>query len=225
MSELKRIAETYKLLLIEDAAQAHGALSIANGQKAGNLSHAAAFSFYPSKNLGALGDAGAVTTNDSDLAETIRLLRNYGSSKKYVNKTIGINSRLDEVQAAFLDVKLKHLDQDNQRRIEIANAYCSGIVNPKIKLPFFNEQRDHVFHVFVVRVEDRKSFTTYLDQKNIGYLIHYPIAPHKQEALSDYNQLSFPITEGIHETIVSLPMSPVMTKEQVQYVINALNSY
>lgn len=225
MKAINSIAKKHKLLVIEDAAQAHGAQLMSNGKKAGNLSDAAGFSFYPSKNFGALGDAGAVTTNDPELADKIRLLRNYGSSKKYINETQGVNSRLDELQAVFLNIKLKYLDSDNTKRREIAKRYLNEIQNDKILRPDFNNTNNHVFHVFVVRVKDRFDFISYLEQKQIGYLIHYPIPPHKQKALSAYKTLSLPVTESIHETVVSIPISPVMTKEEVQTVINALNHY
>lgn len=225
MKSINSFAKENDLLIVEDAAQAHGAVSSSNEKKAGNLGDAAGFSFYPSKNLGALGDAGAVTTNDFELAEKIRLLRNYGSSKKYVNETIGINSRLDEIQAAFLNIKLKRLDEDNARRREIAKLYLEHIKNEKIELPEYNNSENHVFHVFVVRVKNRIDFTAYLDRNQIGYLIHYPIAPHKQEALSTYKTLYLPVTDSIHETALSIPISPVMTNEEVQTVINALNHY
>ena len=225
MKHINSIARDHKLLVVEDAAQAHGAISDSEAKKAGNLSGAAGFSFYPSKNLGALGDAGAVTTNDAELAEKIRLLRNYGSSEKYVNETLGINSRLDELQAAFLNIRLKYLDDDNRRRRDIAKMFLTHINNDKIKLPAYNNSENHVFHVFVIRVENRVEFTAYLDRNHIGYLIHYPIAPHKQKALSTYKTLYLPVTESIHDTVVSIPISPVMTNEDVQTIINALNQY
>ena len=225
MSEINAIAKTNKLLVVEDAAQAHGAMSISEEKKAGNLSDAAGFSFYPTKNLGALGDAGAVTTNDDDLAACIKLLHNYGSSKKYVNEIIGVNSRLDELQASFLNVKLKYLDSENEKRRAIAKHYLEDIRNPKIELPFYDFSTNHVFHVFVIRVKDRAHFINYLKQKEIGYLIHYPIAPHNQEALSHYKTLYLPIAESIHATIISIPMSPVMTNREIETIINALNLY
>ncbi|WP_040251527.1 DegT/DnrJ/EryC1/StrS family aminotransferase [Psychroserpens mesophilus] len=225
MKRINSIAKTHHLLVVEDAAQAHGAVATSEGRKAGNLGDAAGFSFYPSKNLGALGDAGAVTTNNTELAEKIRLLRNYGSSKKYVNDTLGINSRLDELQAVFLNIKLRHLDEDNKIRRAIAKTYLNEILNNKIELPEYDNSENHVFHVFVVRVQDRFAFTTYLDSQHIGYLIHYPIAPHKQKALSIYKSLHLPVTDSIHETVVSIPISPVMTNEDVQTIINALNQY
>lgn len=224
MHTIQQIAKKHDLLIVEDAAQAHGAED-KTGRKAGNLSQAAAFSFYPTKNLGALGDAGAVTTNDSDLEHCIRLMGNYGSPEKYINKIIGYNSRLDELQAAFLNVKLKHLDLDNDRRRHIANRYIVEIGNDKIKLPYYDKTKNHVFHVFVVRVENRKHFMGHLQKNNIGYLLHYPIPPHKQSAFSNYDHLKLPITEAIHKTVVSIPISPVMTDTEVGKVVNVLNSY
>ncbi|WP_033959009.1 DegT/DnrJ/EryC1/StrS family aminotransferase [Psychroserpens jangbogonensis] len=225
MKSINVIAKNHNLLVVEDAAQAHGAVLDNEGKKAGNLADAAGFSFYPTKNLGALGDAGAVTTNDTELAHKISLLRNYGSSKKYINESLGINSRLDELQAVFLNIKLKHLDEDNNRRRDIAKIYLEKIQNNKIELPEYNNSENHVFHVFVVRVKDRLDFTTYLERNQIGYLIHYPVPPHKQEAFSTYKTLYLSVTESIHETVVSIPISPVMTNEEVQTVINALNRY
>ena len=225
MTTINSIAKQHHLLVVEDAAQAHGAKLSSEERKAGNLADAAGFSFYPSKNLGALGDAGAVTTNNTELADQIRLLRNYGSSKKYVNETLGVNSRLDELQAAFLNIKLKSLDGDNMRRRDIAKLYLDSIQNEKIQLPQYDNSEDHVFHVFVVRVKDRLDFTKYLEDNSIGYLIHYPIAPHKQKALLSFKTLYLPITESIHDTLISIPLSPVMTNEEVKTVINVLNHY
>ena len=232
METINAIAASNNLLVIEDAAQAHGATANDNVQipnskkvKAGNLGDAAAFSFYPSKNLGALGDAGAVTTNNAELAKTLKMLRNYGSSTKYVNDIIGFNSRLDELQAAFLNVKLKLLDADNTKRQNIAKTYLNEIKNKKIVLPFYSGGQDHVFHVFVLRVADRSHFATYLESHDIGYLIHYPIPPHQQNALSMFTQNSYPMTEEIHKSVVSIPISPVMTEDEVQSVIKVLNAY
>ena len=225
MKSINAIAKKNNLLVIEDAAQAHGAVSNSEEKKAGNLSHAAAFSFYPTKNLGALGDAGAVTTNDEALANCIKLLHNYGSSKKYVNDIIGTNSRLDELQAVFLNVKLKQLNEDNSKRQAIAKRYLAGIKNPKIQLPFYDFSKNHVFHVFVVRVKDRAHFIKHLEKHNIGHLIHYPIAPHQQKALLPFKSLYLPITESIHNTVVSIPMSPVMKNDEIEIIINALNLY
>ncbi|WP_179320860.1 DegT/DnrJ/EryC1/StrS family aminotransferase [Winogradskyella helgolandensis] len=220
-----KIAQDFNLLLIEDAAQAHGATSNLNNRKAGNLSDAAAFSFYPTKNLGALGDGGGVTTNDSELVDVIKLLRNYGSEEKYTNKVIGFNSRLDDMQAAFLSIKLKALDRDNKRRREIANAYLKGIKNSKFKLPFYDGSENHIFYAFVVEVDDRTNFTEFLNKNKIEWLIHYPIPPHQQEALNEFSHFKLPLTEKIHKRIISLPMSPVMTEHDIQTVIDVLNTY
>ena len=224
MDEILKISRQHNLLIIEDAAQAHGAKD-KNGKRAGNLGDAAGFSFYPTKNLGALGDGGAVTTNDDALAQIVGKLRNYGSSTKYENELLGINSRLDELQAAFLNVKLPTLDADNEIRNKIAKKYLSEIKNEKISLPRFDGSENHVFHLFVVRVKNRNAFIDYLDRNGVGHLIHYPVPPHKQRALSEFSHLSFPKAEKIHAEIISLPMSPIMTGQQVQEVISALNRY
>lgn len=224
MNAISAIAKQNNLLVIEDAAQAHGAANTENF-RAGNLSDAAGFSFYPGKNLGALGDAGAVTTNDDELATTIFSLRNYGSEAKYQNDFIGVNSRLDELQAAFLNVKLPNLDSDNEKRMVIANRYLTTITNPKIVLPEFNGGPHHVFHLFVIRTEKREALQKYLKENGIATLIHYPIPPHRQKALSAWNDLSFPITEKIHREVLSIPISPVMTEEEVDFVVKILNDY
>ncbi|GGG54790.1 DegT/DnrJ/EryC1/StrS family aminotransferase [Bizionia arctica] len=234
MEAINLIAEKYNLLVIEDAAQAHGAVQVSNSNnqnsnskvlKAGNLGNVAAFSFYPSKNLGALGDGGAVTTNDKVLAETIKKLHNYGSDKKYEHNLIGYNHRLDEIQAMFLNVKLPHLDADNLKRQEIAKRYLTEISSEKIALPFYDGSKNHVFHVFVVRMKNRDNFVSFLKKHDIETLIHYPIPPHKQKALETFNKLRLPITEEIHETVVSLPISPIMTNNDVSQVIKVLNAY
>ncbi len=224
MEVINTLAKNHDLLVIEDAAQAHGAENFRN-KKAGNLGDAAGFSFYPSKNLGALGDGGAVTTNNDALAKAIKMFRNYGTSTKYVNEVLGLNSRLDEIQAAFLSIKLAHLDADNARRRKIANQYLSGITNEKITLPIYKGTVDHVFHLFVVQVADRASFIAHLTEHKVGHLIHYPIAPHQQKALPELHHLSFPVAEELHNQVVSIPMSPVMTEAQVSKVIAVLNSY
>lgn len=224
MDEINALATEANLLVIEDAAQAHGATS-SSGKRAGNLGDAAGFSFYPAKNLGALGDGGAITTNNETLALVIRKLRNYGTASKYENEYIGINSRLDEIQAGILSCKLSVLDQDNELRRIVAERYLFEVKNKKIQLPDFDGSRNHVFHLFVIRVKDRAGFMKYLREKNVGCLIHYPIAPHQQKALSELNHLHFPITEKIHEEVVSIPISPVMTMDQVTTVISVLNSY
>lgn len=227
MDQINEIAIQNNLIVIEDAAQAHGAIS--DFRKSGNLSNAAAFSFYPGKNLGSLGDAGAVTTNDSELAKVIQSLRNYGSQAKYQNEFIGVNSRLDEIQAAFLNVKLTHLDDDNNKRKVIAKRYLSNIKNDKITLPTVSlrgtKQSNHVFHLFVIRTENRDKLQKYLSEKGIQTMIHYPIPPHKQKALLDWNYMSFPITEKIHNEVLSLPISPVMTMDEIDYIITILNKY
>jgi len=232
MDKINEIATQKNLLVIEDAAQAHGAIS--DFKKAGNISNAAAFSFYPGKNLGALGDAGAVTTNDSALAKTIQSLRNYGSETKYYNDYIGINSRLDELQAAFLNVKLPNLDEENNKRRSIAERYLSEIKNDKIILPTVSlrvpitigtKQSNHVFHLFVIRTKNRDELQQYLLKNGIETVIHYPIPPHKQKALSAWDNLSFPITEKIHNEVLSLPMNPVITMEEADFIIAILNRY
>lgn len=229
MPEIMSIANEHDLLVLEDSAQAHGAAI--NGIKAGNWGHASGFSFYPGKNLGALGDAGAVTTNDDELAQTIRALGNYGSHKKYENLYQGVNSRLDEIQAAMLRVKLKHLDAETKRRREIAAAYNSGIKNPAVVLPIQNPElniqnyQNHAWHLFVIRTQYRAALQQHLNEQGVQTLIHYPIAPHKQQAYKEWNDQSYPLTEAMHEEVLSLPISPVMTDEQVQAVISAINSF
>jgi dTDP-4-amino-4,6-dideoxygalactose transaminase len=224
MKAINEFAREHGLLVIEDAAQGHGAMN-SEGIMAGNLGDAAGFSFYPTKNLGALGDGGAVTTNDAKLAEVIRKLRNYGASSKYVNDLKGFNSRLDELQAALLLCKLPFLDQDNERRREIALKYLEGIQNEKIIKPSYSGKKDHIFHLFVVRVSDRVGFMEYLKSNSIGCLIHYPIAPHRQGALKEYSHLKFPVCEHIHEEVVSIPISPVMSDAEVDTVVQVLNNY
>lgn len=224
MEAISSWAKLNNLLLIEDAAQAHGA-QLSSGQKAGNLGDAAGFSFYPGKNLGALGDAGAVTTNDAKLAEVIRQLRNYGSAQKYHNTYLGVNSRLDELQAAFLRIKLPQLDRDNAFRRAVAARYTTEINNPDIQLPIYTGQADQVFHLYVIRTNHRDKLQAYLAQHEIQTLIHYPIPPHQQNALAAWNTQSFPITEAIHREVLSLPISPVMTAEQVDRIIAVINAY
>jgi len=223
MDVINEIAKKNNLLVVEDSAQAHGANS--DFGQAGNLSNAAAFSFYPGKNLGALGDGGAVTTNDYELARTIQSLRNYGSETKYYNDFVGVNSRLDELQAAFMSVKLPHLDVDNNKRRAIAKRYISEIKNDKIILPFWNFSENHVFHLFVIRTKNRDNLQQYLLQNEIQTMIHYPIPPHKQKAFSTWDNLSFPITEKIHNEVLSLPISPVLTMDEVDFVVSILNKY
>lgn len=223
MDVINEMALLNNLLVIEDAAQAQGANS--DFGKSGNLSNAAAFSFYPGKNLGALGDGGAVTTSDDALAKVIQSLRNYGSEKKYYNDYIGVNSRLDELQAAFLNVKLPNLDAENNIRKSIAKRYLSEIKNTKITLPFWDLSDNHVFHLFVIRTQNRDELQNYLLESGIQTMIHYPIPSHKQHAFSNWNNFAFPITEKIHAEILSLLISPVMTYEEVSFVIEILNRY
>lgn len=225
-SYTKRIGELckkYNLKLIEDNAQAHGC--IYNGVKTGSIGNASGHSFYPGKNLGALGDGGAVTTNDEKLAKTIRTLANYGSQKKYVFEYTGRNSRLDEIQAAVLDVKLKYLDQDNQHRKDIAKLYINGINNPLIKLPDTLPEEQNVFHIFPILCERRDELQEYLKERGIGTLIHYPIPPHKQDCYKEFNSLSLPITETIHSQELSLPISPVMDINDAIYITKCINEF
>ena len=226
MGAINEMAKRHGLKVIEDCAQAHGAFGV------GGLGDAAGFSFYPGKNLGCLGDGGAVTTNDDELAKKVRALRNYGSDVKYHFPYRGTNSRLDEVQAAWLRVKLPHLDADNARRAEIAARYCREIANPAVTLPVEDGRREtgdgkpwNVWHVFPVRVERRDEFQAYLTEKGIQTVIHYPIPPHRQPAYVEWHDLKLPITEKIHDTIISLPISPVMTDDEVGEVIAAVNTW
>lgn len=222
--EISAIAEKYNLKIVEDNAQAIGASL--NGIKSGNLGDAAGFSFYPGKNLGALGDAGAVTCKNDLLAQTIRALANYGSKEKYVNIYQGLNSRLDEIQAAVLDVKLQYVETENERRREIAEKYCNEIKNEKIILPILPKNKEeHVWHLFVVRTSERQGLQNYFTKNGVQTLIHYPIPPHKQGAYKEMNSLSFPITEKIHDEVLSLPLSPVMTDEEVSKVIEVMNKF
>lgn len=243
MPEIIAIANKHNLLVLEDCAQAHGAEI--NGKRAGNWGDAAGFSFYPGKNLGALGDAGAITTNDDELAQTLKALRNYGSHKKYENLYQGVNSRLDEIQAAMLRVKLRHLEIETVRRQQIAAMYCEGINNPYIVLPLdvatfttnnsqlttnhspltIQHYKAHVWHLFVVRCENREALQQHLADKGIQTLIHYPIPPHQQQAYAQWSEQSYPQTEAIHQQVLSLPISPVMTDEHVAAVIAACNSF
>lgn len=224
MEAITAISKEHDLLVIEDAAQAHGAVDKI-GRRAGALGDAAGFSFYPTKNLGALGDGGAVTTNDDALAAVIHKLRNYGSSSKYKNDILGFNSRLDEIQASFLSCKLRSLDNDNVARQAIAKRYVSEINSKNIQLPVTEVKRSHVFHLFVVRVANREKFMKYMEENGIGSLIHYPIPPHRQQALAELSNLSFPESEKVHKEVVSIPMSPVMTDDEVSKVISVLNNY
>ena len=217
------ICREHDLLLVEDNAQAHGCTY--RGRHTGSLGDAAAHSFYPGKNLGALGDAGAITTYDKNLADVCRALGNYGSARKYIFQYKGKNSRIDELQAAVLDVKLKYLDEENQRRKEIAKMYFENIKNPLIRLPMKNGDADNVFHIFPLLCKTRDRLQEYLMCKDIGTVIHYPLPPHKQECYKEWNNLSLPVTERIHREELSIPCNPYMTNEDVETVVLALNEY
>ncbi len=231
-SEIQRIKDKYNLKIIEDNAQAAGAKY--GSKRTGSLGDAAGNSFYPGKNLGCLGDGGAVTTNDDELADVVRTLANYGSKQKYVNEYKGLNSRLDEIQAAILRTKLKRLDADNQRRREVAQYYCDNIdaerfglpsVSPLLQNNSIKDSLSHIWHIFIIRHEQRDRLQQYLTKNQIQTLIHYPIPPHKQEAYKEWNNLSFPITEKIHNEVLSLPNSPVMADKEIHTVINCINNF
>ncbi|WMI65930.1 DegT/DnrJ/EryC1/StrS family aminotransferase [Aestuariibaculum sp. YM273] len=221
---LEKICRECNLLLIEDAAQAHGAVS-EDGRKAGNLSNAAAFSFYPTKNLGALGDAGAVTTNDKELADLLFKLRNYGRRTTYEYELKGYNCRLDELQAAFLRIKLKYLNRDNLKRREIAKFYNDNINNNSLVLPKIGSSNSHVYHQFVVRHQQRNKLKEYLYRNGVETLIHYPISIYKQQAYNEFKGLEFPITERLLNEILSLPINPKLEKEELNRIINSINSF
>ena len=233
MTKICEIAQAHNLKVIEDSAQAHGAMF--GGRRCGNLGDASGFSFYPGKNLGCLGDGGGVTTNDEELATRIRAIRNYGSDRKYHHIYKGMNSRLDEIQAAFLRVKLPYLDADNRRRAEIASRYCREIINPLIDLPIdpnhaieqsgSGASLSHVFHVFAVTCPKRDQLAKYLEDHDVQTNIHYPTPPHQQEAYREMGGLRFPVSERMHAEILSLPISPVLTDEEVSKVINCLNDF
>ena len=223
MEKVWAVAQKYNLKVIEDSAQAHGAMY--QGRRTGSLGDASGFSFYPGKNLGCLGDGGAVTTNDDELAKRVRALRNYGSEIKYQHLFKGVNSRLDEIQAAMLSVKLKYLDQDNQKRRNVARFYRENIVNSQIVLPQVKNEESHVWHIFAVRCARRDELQKYLSDNGIGTQIHYPIPPHKQQAYSEWNALSLPIAEQISHEELSLPMSPVLTQQEMEYVVERINQF
>ena len=223
ISKIKAIADKYSLKIIEDGAQAHGA--VYNGKRVGSLGDAGAFSFYPTKNLGALGDGGAVTTDDAQLAEAVRMIANYGSKEKYHNVYKGVNSRLDEVQAAVLAIKLQRLDSDNNSRRNIATRYIAEIKNKYVSTPVVTEIKQHVFHIFPIMTEYRQELQQHLLQQGVETLIHYPVPPHKQEAMREYAHLSLPITERIHKEELSLPLTPIMNDSEVSAVISAVNSF
>jgi dTDP-4-amino-4,6-dideoxygalactose transaminase len=222
LPKIKQLVDKYNLKLIEDNAQALGC--IYETKRTGSLGNAAAYSFYPGKNLGALGDAGAVTTDDDELANAVRTIANYGSIKKYAHHYKGLNSRLDEMQAAFLDVKLKYLDIENDRRREIAAYYCDNIKNDDIVLPK-PATNSHVWHLFVIRNATRDQLQQYMTAKGIQTLIHYPVPPHKQVAYKEWSNLLLPITEQIHKEVLSLPISPVLTDAEVEEVVKVVNLF
>ncbi len=223
MEKIQELAKKYNLKIIEDSAQAHGA--IYKGKRTGNLGDASGFSFYPGKNLGCLGDGGCVTTNDDELAAKIRAIRNYGSNIKYNNILQGINSRLDEIQAAVLDIKYRFLDEDNEKRRKIADFYSKNIKNPLITLPETYARESHVWHIYPVRTVNRNKLQQFLLDNGIQTLIHYPIPPHKQQCFKEWNNLSFPITEKIHEEILSIPISPVLSAAEMQKVVEVINEF
>jgi dTDP-4-amino-4,6-dideoxygalactose transaminase len=228
MEEINALAQQHGLLVLEDAAQAHGAGI--DGKRAGNWGDAAGFSFYPGKNLGALGDGGAVTTNDAELAAVVRALGNYGSERKYENRYKGVNSRLDELQAAMLRVKLEHLDAEIARRRDIARTYSTRIVHPAIRLPIpanatLGSLEPHVFHLYVVRTERRDALRAYLHERGVQTLIHYPIAIHKQHAYAGWDWPELSLSETLAAEVLSLPISPVMSDEEVNAVIDACNAF
>lgn len=221
--KIGELSMKYNLKLVEDNAQAHGCMF--SGRKTGSLGDAAGHSFYPGKNLGAFGDAGAVTTNDEELAKIVRAVANYGSTRKYVFKYIGCNSRLDEIQAAVLDVKLKYLNEDVAIRKEVAKYYIEHITNPDIITPIVKDWDAHVFHIFTIRCKKRDELQKYLTESGVQTIIHYPIPPHKQECYKEWNNLFFPITERIHDEELSLPISPVMVNDEIEIVVKLLNTW
>lgn len=227
MPEIMTIAKKHNLLVLEDSAQAHGAQI--QGVKAGAWGDASGFSFYPGKNLGALGDAGAITTNDPELASMLRALRNYGSHEKYKNLVQGVNSRLDEIQAAMLDIKLKHLETEIQQRRAIADVYLKQISHPDIILPLAQvdaqSQLQHVWHLFVIRTTQRQALQQYLADHGVQTLIHYPIPPHQQQAYREWNHLSYPISEQLHAEVLSLPIGPTMTRQDAEKIAQLCNTF
>ncbi len=223
MLAIDQIATKYDLKVIEDGAQAHGARH--HGKRVGSLGHACGFSFYPGKNLGALGDGGAITTDNPVLHETLTALRNYGSHQKYHNRYQGVNSRLDEIQAAFLSVKLPYLDRINQKRAELAAYYLSHITNPKITLPYIAPENQSVWHLFVIRTPDRDTLAAYLKEHGISTMIHYPVPPHHQQAYPRWRTQSHPVTEAIHREVLSIPLHERLSIEEVAYICDILNRY
>ncbi|RYU44050.1 DegT/DnrJ/EryC1/StrS family aminotransferase [Aliivibrio finisterrensis] len=223
MKEIMNLAKKHDLLVLEDCAQSHGAMI--DGKKAGTWGDAGAFSFYPGKNLGALGDAGAVTTDDEELLEVLSALLNYGSHEKYKNKYKGVNSRLDEIQAAMLRVKLKHLDRETKARQAVAKQYLDGIKNPLIELPEVSNVEGHVWHLFVIKNKYRETLQKYLSDNGVQTLIHYPIPPHKQGAYEEWSDMDFPVSEELHKEVLSLPIQPNANISNTAYVICLLNEF
>ncbi len=223
MDKIMDIAKRHNLKVVEDAAQAHGATY--KGRKAGSLGDIAEFSFYPGKNLGCLGDGGCITTNDKELADKVRELRNYGSNQKYIHNEKGFNSRLDELQASILSVKLPYLDKWNKDRRRIASRFNNEIKNEKIKLPVENVDNYHVYHQYVVQVDDRENFQEYLKKYDIPTMVHYPRAIHKQKAYEEFNKLDLPIAEELASKVVSLPMYYGLSDEEINYIIDKINKY
>jgi len=228
MPAIMDVADRYNLLVLEDSAQAHGASL--NGKKAGSWGHASGFSFYPGKNLGGLGDGGAVTTNDELLSQIIRAIGNYGSHKKYENLYQGVNSRLDEIQAAILRVKLNYLDKETDCRRKIAVEYVKGIHCPSVQQPIHVDDsltslRSHAFHLYVIRSDKRDALQAHLQDAGIKSMVHYPIPPHKQKAYRSWSDHSYPLTELIHQQVLSLPMGPTLEQSEVQKIISAVNSF
>ena len=223
MDAVLPLAKKHKLLVVEDAAQAHGAKS--NNYQTGSCADAAAFSFYPTKNLGALADGGIITSNDKDLITLLKILRNYGQEEKYIAKYQGFNSRLDEVQAALLRIKLPYLNTDNAKRLALAKRYSKGITNTLITTPTFATDGSHIFHQYVVRSKHRNALQDYLLKNDIETIVHYPVPPHKQEAYKKYNTLSFPVAEQLAQEVLSLPISPLLTEEEQNHIITVLNNF
>ena len=223
MPAIMIIAKRHELLVLEDSAQAHGASL--DDKRAGSWGDASGFSFYPGKNLGALGDAGAITTSDQELANTLRALRNYGSHEKYKNLFQGVNSRLDEIQAAMLNVKLSYLENEIVHRRDVANAYLKGINNKAIILPVKENDSAHVWHVFVIRCAHRDELQRYLADNGVQTLIHYPVPPHQQPAYKEWNEQSYPISENIHAQVLSLPIGPTVSLKEIQDIVLHLNSF
>ncbi len=223
MDKIWKLAQQYNLKIIEDSAQSHGAMY--KGHRAGNLGDASGFSFYPGKNLGCLGDGGAITTNDESLYQKMKAIANYGSHEKYRNLYKGINSRLDEIQAAILDVKLTSLDNDNQKRRDIVRYYLYHIRNSAMILPKAYEDSAHVWHLFVIRTPERERLISHLNTHGIQVVIHYPIPPHKQQAYKEWNHLSFPVSEKIHREVISLPISPILQQDEIEKVVAAINDF